>query len=236
MFDGQFYPFQPIQFMDGLLVPIIGAGVAATPLALTNTDSIVNTANLTTYTFTSRALGAEPAVGETRYIVISTGGNQSAGTTISSVTVAGISAAQVVQSSSVPCGIFIVEVPTGTTGNVVVTFSGGVFGAGIGVYRLIGPSGLAAFATSNVNTHTSGVASGNIDIPSGGACIAVANGIDAGTYTWAALSENFEFDVGSGDNTGGAMSTTPGSPTAWSLTCSDTTPGAISVCLASWGP
>lgn len=220
--------------VSGVWKELLGA---AAPLALSNTDSVVNTANLTTYTFTSRSLGAVPGSGETRYIVVSTGGNQSAGAaTIASVTVAGISASQVVQSSGVPCGIFIAEVPTGTTGNVVVTFSGGVFGAGIGVYRMIGPPGLASFATSNVNTHTSGVASGNINVPAGGASIAVANGIDAGTYTWAGLSENFEFDVGSGDNAGGAMTTTPGSPAAWSLTCSDTTPGAISVCLASWGP
>lgn len=46
MFDGQFYPFQPIQFMDGLLDPIIGAGARAAAALIDRTTG-TNIGNMT---------------------------------------------------------------------------------------------------------------------------------------------------------------------------------------------
>lgn len=45
MFDGQFYPFQPIQFMEGLLAPIIGSGAAGpvTTVSLFSTTTSTGT-------------------------------------------------------------------------------------------------------------------------------------------------------------------------------------------------
>lgn len=79
-------------------------------------------ASQTTYTFTAKALGAPSG---DRLIIVGTGGGEST-RTVSSLTANGVSLSQIVQvqSSTVTAAIYAGIVASGTTGDIVVTWSG----------------------------------------------------------------------------------------------------------------
>jgi hypothetical protein len=62
VFDGQFYPYQPIQFMDGLLYPIIGAVGGSPPTTLTFVGS-------TTSSTSSISLHGSAAAGDLAILI-----------------------------------------------------------------------------------------------------------------------------------------------------------------------
>lgn len=100
---------------------------------------VSNAASSTTYTFSSAGLGAADAA---REIVLCVGWVNGAGVarSISTVTVGGISASIVAQhttASGAGSGIVQAAVPTGTTGDIVVTFDAGASGCIVGIYRII---------------------------------------------------------------------------------------------------
>lgn len=91
----------------------------------------------TTYTFAGQALGAAGA----RHIIVAVHSMQSTPRTITSVTVAGITAALVPGTAATytsnfahRSALYIAAVPTGTTGDVVVTMSGATDNCGISVW------------------------------------------------------------------------------------------------------
>jgi len=219
------------------------ADASLDPFALTYRDSVGDTASLTTYTFSGRALGAAPTGANVRYILIpvaTPGGTQ----TVSSMTVGGVSAALVSGAISSAGGahqeIWIANVPTGTTGDVVVTWSAAIGGCGIGVYSLLNPASSTATDTATA-IHSSGVVTLTLDIPTGGAAIAVtlAQETVLPTITWtgtASPSENYDFDADIGDAMSGAIGTTAGTNVTFIATSSDTTPSNMRGVAASWGP
>lgn len=94
--------------------------------------------------------------------------------TITSVTVGGVAATLVTSTSvlTVQSAIYIASVPTGTTGNVVVTFSAAGGGCLIAVYALYNlrsatafDTAVASFNASNLNVYTLNL---NADIPARG--------------------------------------------------------------------
>lgn len=144
------------------------------------------------FTFSSQNLGAAAA---DRYIAVVIGGWRFAyENSISSVSVAGQSAtiACQVNNFSTNCGtsgIAIAAVPTGTTGDVVVTMAGNAAQLAIGLYRVTGIDGVTAYDTDTDNANSP---STTIDIPAGGICIGgawVATDIDA---TWAGITEDYD--------------------------------------------
>ncbi len=137
----------------------------------------------TTYTFSGLAIGAASA---NRKVLVSIWTRSGVGTpaTVSTVTIGGV-AATVLKSG--PLNTFqnlafaIADVPTGTTGDVVVTFGSGVTSCAVAVYRLIG-------ATGTVSTEYTDIADPftvSADIPAGGAAFGIfsPNVADASTMT-----------------------------------------------------
>ena len=116
-------------------------------------------ANATTYTFSSQNLGDADT---DRHIIVGIS-TRDVGTTsqaISSVSIGGVSATIVVQqrnSATNTCvaGLAIAKVPTGTTGDIVVTFSEEVLRCGIGVWRAIGISATATDTGSSTSNNPS---------------------------------------------------------------------------------
>lgn len=169
---------------------LIGFGVSEDVLSATVvfTDNAVSSANLTTFTFSSRSLGAAAA---NRKIVVGVGGAVDT-RTVSSLTIGGVSASLVVQAAATETAeMWQANVPSGTTGDIVVKWSGAqVGGCGIGVWAVYG----AAAAASNTYTDTnSDPATASIDISANGVAIAYAfqrNGT-AG-FTCAGLTERFD--------------------------------------------
>jgi len=172
-------------------------------------------ANLATYTFSSEPIGAVPDSDESRYVMVTvhTFDNQT-NRTISSVTIGGSAAAEFVQStvneggSSSVVGLYFIELDTGTTADIVVTFNGQASYGAIGVYRVIGSQdgtltlhdsatdNLSNNMTLDVNTIPKGVVIAGTSLDSGGLA------------TWSGLTENYDFDANSTEFVSGASTDT----------------------------
>ncbi len=201
------------------------------PKVLTYQTHAEDAANLTTYTFSSQAIGTAKY---DRRVIVGVSWNSSQ--TISSATIGGVSADIIVQHNSGAnrCGIIIAAVPTGTTADVVITFSGGLSRCGIGVWSATGLSSNTAVdsdwatAVSNVSTSVT------IDTVADGFTVAIACGfISAGaTCSWANVTERYDTSMDTSGIHSGADASTSGSTITPTPTFS--TGGTSGVCAASW--
>lgn len=180
-----------------------------------------NTADQSSYTFSSQSLGAADSE---RYIIVGIS-TRKAGTgsmTLNSVTIGGVSATISVQKQSTVDGdtclsaIVIAKVPTGTTGDVVVTFSETVLRCGITMYRAVD---LASTTADDTGFGTADPPSTSIDIPATGLAIAEsATGWTSVDGSWAGLNPAHVTEV-EGMTMSGAMSAFDSSQTGHTITC-----------------
>jgi hypothetical protein len=163
-----------------------GGGPATISYRTSSTDAV----DRTTYTFASLDIGtASP----TRKVIVGITTGATADRTISSVTVAGIAASLVDTISDFNgigtyyrAALYIAEVPTGTTGNVVVTMSGATSACGVGIWAA---DGLASATATTTTTDTDDPFSLNINTTAGGIVVAIVNN---SPVTWTGLTENFD--------------------------------------------
>lgn len=192
-----------------------------------------DTADLTTYTFASQNLGT--AFANRQIIVGITGRKAGATTSISSVTIAGISATIVVQQSNTGtntdvAGIAIANVPTGTTGDIVVTFGAGMVRSAIHVYRARGilePAFDTGASTALDPTTT-------LDIPDTGFAIGVGITAASTTAGWTGLTEDNETVVETFVTTTSASQEFSSPETGRTLTIDFGAPSESSGVFASW--
>tara|TARA_R110000764_G_scaffold1253_2_gene4852 strand:+ start:7048 stop:7797 length:750 start_codon:yes stop_codon:yes gene_type:complete len=211
----------------------------AVPVEVSLTANAINAATSTAYTFSSQALGA--AVSD-RIIVVG-GFSTNAVRTVSSVTIGGVSAAQIVaatNSGGEQCALWQASVPSGTTGDVVWTWSGAEVGMGIGVWRIVNAAA-SAHASSGV-TGASALSS-TLDIPANGAAIAYSGAASVNrTATWTGLTERFdengiEDGSTSGNHTGASLAfETVQSGLTIQMTLSGGSIRNPVLTMASWGP
>jgi len=218
-----------------------GAGGALGPPAeVSHTDNSVfglygSAPARTVFTHSSQALGAANAG---RKIVVAVG--QSAmSASVATLTIGGVSASQVAEEIGGDSRVEIwqADVPTGTTGDVVVTWDAVSFRSGIGVYRVVNAAA-AAYATAT----TSGSAtsfSGTVTIPAGGIAIAVCFGSAGGTQTpfaWTNLTERYDeqVDAANSEQTG-ASDAFATLQTSRVVTCTPAIGGNGALVVASWG-
>ncbi|MBN9497866.1 MAG: hypothetical protein J0H39_14005 [Alphaproteobacteria bacterium] len=217
--------------------PIV-APPASTPASVTNVAHDTQNTALTTYTFSSLSLGAADA---TRRIVVAIAGQRlGSPAEVSSVTVAGISASRVKVQQTGNGNDHTVElwaaaVPTGTSGNVVVTFNTGHLRCSVSVFRLL-DAAATAHATSSA-TNSSAAVSAAIDIPADGVAIAAAYDNGNTTYTWTNLTERTD-QGGAGNNTlSTACDDFASAQSARSITATQASNNAPqALVIASWGP
>jgi hypothetical protein len=162
--------------------------------------STASTSDTTTYTFSTQAIGPAKS---TRYVVVGVVSREGADTSARtlSVTVGGVAAAQAafVSDTAVSgrnvAGFYIAAVPTGTTADVVATFSGGMDRCGIGVWALydINSATPTDTATSVDTTQTL-----DVDILANGVAIGVSFANSDPDFDWTGISERFEI-VAEGD-------------------------------------
>ena len=141
-------------------------------------------------TFSSVALGT--AASDRRVVVVVGIGHVSA--TLASVTVGGVSGSLIRRqdgSDSMDTEIWLATVPTGTTGDVVVTQGAASNAGGMAVYTMHGAS-----ATENdyISVNNGNPFSGTIDVSAGGAIIGVshANHGSGPNSTWAGITEDVD--------------------------------------------
>jgi hypothetical protein len=110
--------------------------IAAAGIAKEFRAAYGNGSNLTTYTFTGCDFGAADA---SREVFVVIGWAQGANRTLNSVTIGGVAAtlgSAANYSTAAGTRLAFAAVPTGATGDVVCTFSGGITGCCIAVYRV----------------------------------------------------------------------------------------------------
>lgn len=168
------------------------SGGGGSGVTLTLTDNSVDTDNLTTYTFSSQSFGAADS---DREIFILVSAIASSPAEIDSVSVAGNAASGVVEAENWGGGrglaaIYRVALPTGTTGDVVVTFGEAMNECGIGVVAANGWTG----STTPHDTAEDGDGALSLNIPSNGFALAVAYGVGSGT--WTGLTERYDEAMG----------------------------------------
>jgi hypothetical protein len=224
-------------------IPMLFTALTVVPVDISLTDNAVITTDLTTYTFSARALGVAES---TRRIAVGITSNISTnGRTISSVTIGGVSASEVVFArsdngpASTLAAIWMAEVPTGTTGDVVVTFSAAMGYCTIDIYRLLNASATAYHTATDI-TATANALSESLNLIANGAAIGVF--INGGTTavrttTWTNITEQTDRSLTEFNLSASTAANT--TATTQTLTISATASGTIdrfALALASFQP
>jgi hypothetical protein len=147
-----------------------------------------DTANATTYTFTSASIGTASA---DRLVVVVATGHSASNRTFSSGTIGGNAATVVLSSASAQpiAGIMALLVTSGTTATIAITFSAGISRAAIHVYTITGLGSLTAYHSAGNTTGSGTSLSATPNIPGGGVLIAgAANGGSGSAFSWAGAS------------------------------------------------
>jgi len=178
---------------------------------LTFQDISLDTVNRTVYTFSACAIGAED--GSRRVIVFVAG--RAGGGTITGATIGGVTADIVVQVTNnagggniAVSGIIIAAVPTGTTADVVVTFSTGQATGGIGWWTA---RGMSSNTPIDSGTSVADPSTDTLATTYNGFCIAgMSDNVGSASATWTNVDEKFDtlMEATSGLMTGGSIRTT----------------------------
>lgn len=198
---------------------------------------------LTTYTFSSTALGALGT--RNRQVVVVVSGREAAtGRSVSSMTIDGVSALLVSgaavsaeASENIRVEMWVASTNSNTSGTISVTWSGSMYWCHIGVWAIYD----ADTSAYDTDTDTVGSASLSLNIPANGVCIAAGAGGGGGgsdSVAFGNLTERYDSYNGTEDCVvvGGskeyASAQTPLSETI-TLTGSVSDAGYVA---ASWGP
>lgn len=192
----------------------------------------IDTANLTTYTFGSQNLGVADS---DRYIVAAIEARAGATLSVSSASIGGVAASIVAQTQNAGdcAALVIANVPSGTTGDVVVTFNTAAARASIQLYRLVG-------IDSETASHTATSAPAQdptttLDIPAGGVAIGCGTNFGGGSATWTGLTENYDAVVEGQILVSSAYDTFATAQTGRTITI-DISGGSLAAgVFASWG-
>ncbi len=226
----------------GLFTGSMMMGGSVTPATITFTETGVSATDGTSFTFSGKSIGT--AAANRKVAVAICGRKDTTGAySVSTVTVGGISASQIVDNFAEVGGIILgvalwqADVPTGTTADVVVTFSANTLDCGIGLFAVYGAAAAAdATATSTANPCTT-----TINVPANGVSMGVATTYTTNpTYTWdAGLTERWDTGIdppGSGITFTGASDAFAALQTGMTVTVTPSSASGNRMALASFGP
>ena len=148
-----------------------------------------------------------------RYIVVPFGVRLVEGNSFTSCTIGGVTATIVASAeynavTRQHARIAVANIPTGSSGDVVITYSGGVYGMGASAYRMIHDDGAAydIYQSTNANPNdTLNVSNGPV------VCCTVVK--DGTTNGWTNADEAWEYDIDGNDWCSVAHVFEPGSGT-----------------------
>lgn len=170
--------------------PVVVAGAADATLTYNGLRSTTSAASAHTFSAVSLSTAASD-----RRVIVSVCRNTA--TTVSSVTIAGISATAAVTTGG--AGIWIADVPTGTSGDIVVTFGSSVTGLLIACYSAYGLKSSTARGTASaasaalVHDLDVNAAKGGVIIAHSTKTLAVA-----ATTDWVGATEHTTVGIGVG--------------------------------------
>lgn len=171
-------------------------GVSVVPVTNSAQDAVSSS-----FTFSSLPIG-DPSSG--RFIAIAVVGRDQSSPTpalINSVTIGGIGASRVVgvvNNGGSPgnysrAEIWIANVPSGTTANVVVSYPAPQILSAVALYRVNGITSGTAYSTS---TSIASPATLNLNVPTTWAAIGVSYNVDVGGANWSGLNEYLDYPIG----------------------------------------
>lgn len=194
----------------------------------------------TNYTYTAQGIGTAAA---NRYVIVcASSANSAAARSVSSLTIQGISATKLVeaQGSSATSGldsIWIAAVPTGTTGDVVVNYSGAMIQSEIFVYSVTGLLSTTPVATYTDSSAASGTRTfSSVNEPANGFTIGLAGIRSTGAdqvMTWSGLTEDaetFSADGSTAMNYSVASTNFTTGSTGNTITCTMPSPSSNNIC------
>ncbi len=146
--------------------------------------------DLTTYTYAATSLGPEHP---DRHLIIPTVSRGAGSQTLSTLTVGGVSMSIAANSRNTSGGISdisigVLKFPTGSTADIVATYSGGMTRNAIAVYWALGIN----TTPHDTQTSTSADPSVNLNFPARGFAIGAAYSQASTTATWTGLAEDSE--------------------------------------------
>lgn len=224
MLEGQFYPRQGLQFINGYRAPI-GLSVSY----VTSVASTANVAAAGTYTFNGTSIGAADPL---RLVVFAL---QAAATAAPAytVTVNGNAATQLATAGTTQVvAFFAIAVAAGTTADFVVTVGANTSNnMAVSIWRVIGTTSAVAFDTAS---DTANDLAFSIDTAANGVVLMAArNAVTTATITWSGASEDYEAANGAeGVYTGASATTAAALNASYTGTWSDTSGGETGVAVS----
>ena len=190
----------------------------------------------TSFTFSSQALG--DAAPDRKLVVITGAG--SSGANITAMTIAGVSAEIVLSkhTSETHSEMWQADVPSGTSGDIVITYSVLIHNTGIGIFRITGAGTGPTAPSDTANDSNADPIALTITVPAKGVCIAGACDDNTSTHTWAELTEVYDTAVSGSRMHTGALLNSETLETDLPVTCtfSNQTGSQRTGLAASWAP
>lgn len=182
------------------------------------------TTNTTTYTFSSCDLGV---VSADRRVIVGAHMYGSAGRSLSSATINGVSATELTSDTSNQANsvLLIAAVPTGATGDIVLTWSGSCAGSAVSVWYATGLTSDTPVATAT-NLSLSAPTSGSLSTVDGGFAVGCAtvryNDGTLRTHSWTNATEQYDAELENTGTDGASISGAYVATTGSSVTITDT--------------
>jgi hypothetical protein len=210
------------------------------PVEINYIGDASDTSNSISYTFSGQSIGT---ASNDRVVLVTVGARQNSAITLSTVTIGGVSATQIAYAQFVGSGtehsaIYAAKIPSGTTADIVVTFTDAALRCAIGVFAMTG-SGVAASDTDSTTSNSSGAFTASVDVPDNGSvlCAAWAGASGATSWTLSGVTEDFDIQPEISANALASGHDNYETGQAVNLTATATsTPLDGGVVMASWGP
>lgn len=173
--------------------------------------SASSTSNTDTYTFSATAIGT--AAADRRVYVVAYGGATTGSPQIDTCTIGGVLAQRIVRQSSgvsacVSAGIFVAQVPTGTTADIVVVYTAAMARSAISVWSVTG--GINSLSATDSDDNSSDPATKTLTTTADGFLIAGACNDANTTITWTNATERADAVVETALTYSGADAATTG--------------------------
>lgn len=206
------------------------------PAAVNFLQATNNNTSQNTYTYSAQNFGS--AAGDRHIVVIFAGRASGLSALTTTCSIAGISATSVVTQVNTNANLnrlsmFIASVPSGASGDVVVTCSRNALRSLIAAYRLTGIDSATPFATaSSIASSPNGV----ITIPAEG--IAIAGAMSAGNtlFAWTNLTERSDEIINTNTGLSTASDAFATLQTSLSITAQTNIPTEQVGVFAAWSP
>lgn len=209
--------------------PFVPPKVSASGKVLTYQTSTSDSTNLTTYTFASQAIGTAAS---DRYVIVGVAGSNTASEP-SSVTIGGVSATKAVGTAggNHSAGLWVANVPSGSTASIVVVWPGAIDRCAIGVWSA---TGLSSVTPTNTATSNASPGVGAVTTLSGGFAVAFSH-LGYGTVTWSGtgVTQDFNTTIEANVKNTGASATTDGTTKTFTATYSATFDGTTRPLVAA---